>query len=50
MAEEEKGAKLRHWADKLAVESEPGLTTAQLMVRSLLPTCTVPSKMQSRAR
>lgn len=26
---------LRRLADKLAVESEPGLTTAQLMVRNL---------------
>lgn len=28
----EKGATLRKWAKKLAVESEPGLTNAQLMV------------------
>jgi hypothetical protein len=28
----EKGATLRKWADKLAVEAEPGLTNAQLMV------------------
>lgn len=26
------GSKFRYWADKLAVESEPGLTKAQLMV------------------
>ena len=32
--EEEKGAKLRRFANKLAVKSEPGLTTAQLMVGS----------------
>lgn len=28
----EKGARLRRWADKLAVKSEPGLTSAQLML------------------
>ncbi|KAL8411426.1 hypothetical protein RB596_000900 [Gaeumannomyces avenae] len=28
----EKGARLRKWADKLAVEAEPGLTNAQLML------------------
>lgn len=26
-------SKLSYWADKLAVESEPGLTSTQLMVR-----------------
>ena len=31
---EEKGARLRRWGDKLAVDAEPGLTTAQLMVSS----------------
>lgn len=29
---ETKGARMRHLASKLAVEAEPGLTTAQLMV------------------
>ncbi|KAL7771477.1 hypothetical protein CFE70_001420 [Pyrenophora teres f. teres 0-1] len=27
-----KRSKVAHWADKLAVESEPNLTTAQLML------------------
>lgn len=26
----------KYWADKLAVETEPGLTSAQLMVRTAL--------------
>lgn len=25
---------VKYWADKLAVETEPGLTSAQLMVRT----------------
>ncbi|KAF2825655.1 hypothetical protein CC86DRAFT_406925 [Ophiobolus disseminans] len=27
-----KNSKIAHWSDKLAVESEPNLTTAQLML------------------
>jgi len=30
-----KASKIAHWSDKLAVESEPGLTTAQLMLQSV---------------
>jgi hypothetical protein len=31
------GSRLGHWADKLAVEAEPGLTSTQLLVNSPTP-------------
>ena len=31
----EKRSAIGRWSDRLAVESEPGLSTAQLMVRTL---------------
>jgi NCS1 family nucleobase:cation symporter-1 len=34
MMETVKSTKLAHWVDKLAVESEPGLTNAQLMLNN----------------
>ena len=34
--ETEKPSKAKYWAEKLAVKSEPGLTTAQLMVGATL--------------
>lgn len=39
--EKVKKSKVAHWANKLAVESEPGLTTAQLMLynHDLKPVC-----------
>lgn len=41
MMEKVKRSKVAHWANKLAVESEPGLTTAQLMLynHDLKPVC-----------
>lgn len=30
------GSRVAHWANKLAVKSEPGLTHTQLMVRPLM--------------
>jgi NCS1 family nucleobase:cation symporter-1 len=33
--DQSRGARLRRWGDKLAVENEPGLNTAQLMLTNL---------------